>query len=140
MAYSYAAKDDATPVAVDELIDAARKAYKGNGVEAMHTIAEKFQGLAANREFIRDALIAELQRIAGERKLASFAPQSFIIHRASPFSLRLNLWLPSVGSARKIEQEARIYSYEKAHDHNFSLLTVGARRTRLQNPRVRIRL
>jgi hypothetical protein len=126
MAFSFAAKNGAPVIEVDDLIDSVKTAYKGNGVEAMQTVAEKFQGLAANREFVRDALIAELQRISGERNLASFAPQSFIIHRASPFSLRLNLWLPPVGSSRKIEQEARIYSYERAHDHNFSLLTVGA--------------
>jgi len=125
MAISFEAKEDATPVAVEDLIDAARTAYKGNSVEAMQAVAEKFQGLAANREFIRDALLAELNRIANERHLATFAPQSFIIHRAAPFSLRLNLWLPPAGSSRKVEQEARIYSYDRAHDHNFSLLTVG---------------
>lgn len=127
MAISFEAKDGATSVAVEDFIDAARKAYTGNNaVEAMQTVAGMLQGLAANHEYIRDALLAELNRIADERHLASFAPQSFIIHRAAPFSLRLNLWLPPVGSSRKIQQEARIYSYERAHDHNFSLLTVGA--------------
>jgi hypothetical protein len=125
MAISFEAKDSVAPVEVEDLIDSARKAYTGNGVEAMLTVAEKFQGVAANREFIRDALIAELKRIGSERNLASFAPQSFIIHRASPFSLRLNLWLPAVGSSRKVEQEGRVYSYGQAHDHNFSLLTAG---------------
>ena len=128
MAYSFPAKTNPTPVEVDDFIDAARRAFKGdNSVEAMEAVTEKFQGLAANREYIRDALLTELKRIGDERhNLASFAPQSFIINRAPPFSLRLNLWLPPVGSSRKIEQEARIYSYQKAHDHNFSLLTVGA--------------
>jgi hypothetical protein len=125
MAFSFEAKKSVAPVEVEDLIDAARKAYKGHGVDAMLAVGEKFQGLAANREFIRDALIAELGRIARERNLASFAPQSFIIHRAPPFSLRLNLWLPPVGSSRKVEQEARVYSYGRAHDHNFSLLTAG---------------
>ena len=126
MAISYQAKENATPIEVGDLIDSARKAYKGDGVEAMQAVAEKLQALAANREYIRDALIAELSRIAREQNLVSFAPQSFIIHRAPPFSLRLNFWLPPTGSARKIEQEARVYSYDQAHDHNFSLLTVGA--------------
>ncbi|HEY2013240.1 MAG TPA: hypothetical protein VGH38_07040 [Bryobacteraceae bacterium] len=127
MAYSFAARSDPATVEVEDFIGAVRKAYKGNSVEAMLEVAEMFQGLAANREFLRDALIAELKRIGAERhNLGSFAPQSFIVHRALPFSLRLNLWVPPAGSARKIEQEARIYSYERAHDHNFSLLTVGA--------------
>lgn len=126
MAYSFEARENNGSIEVEDLIGAMQKAYKGNnGVEAMHCVAEKFQRLAANREFVRDALLAELKRIAAERNLGSFAPQSFIIHRAPPFSLRLNLWLPSVGSSRKVEQEARIYSYGRAHDHNFSLLTVG---------------
>jgi hypothetical protein len=125
MAISFAAKADPAPIAVEDFIDALRKAYKGNSVDAMQAVAEEFQSLGANREFIRDAMLAELKRIAAQQNLVSFAPQSFIIHRAPPFSIRLNLWLPPVGSARKIEQEARIYSYERAHDHNFSLLTVG---------------
>jgi hypothetical protein len=125
MAISFETREGAKPVAAEDLIDAARKAYTDNAVEAMEDIAEKFQCLAANREFIRDALLEELRRIANERRLASFAPQSFIIHRAPPFSLRLNLWLPPIGSARKVKQEALVYSYGRAHDHNFSLLTVG---------------
>src|SRR5690242_20154151 len=125
MAISFEANNDRTPVSADDFIESARNAYKGHGVDAMLSVATEFQALAANREFIRDALIAELKRIGGEKNLASFAPQSFIIHRASPFSLRLNLWLPAVGSSRKVEQEGRIYSYGRAHDHNFSLLTAG---------------
>ena len=125
MAISFEAKPDTGPIAVDEFIAAARKVHKGNAVETMLSVAEKLQRLGANREFIRDALLGELRRIDSDRSLASFAPQSFTIHRDPPFSLRLNLWLPPVGSARKVEQEARIFSYDRAHDHNFSLLTVG---------------
>jgi hypothetical protein len=117
--------DDASPIAVDEFIADARKAYKGHAMEAMQTVAGKLQRLGANREFIRDALLAELKRIQTDSHLASFAPQSFTIHRDFPFSLRLNLWLPPAGSSRKVAQEARIFSYDRAHDHNFSLLTVG---------------
>lgn len=124
MAISFEAKD-VTPATVEDFIDSVGDAYKGNAVEAMQSVAEKFQGLAANLDYLRDALLLELKRIAGEHTLASFAPQSFIIHRTPPFSLRLNLWLPPAGSSRKIEQEARVYSYGRAHDHNFSLLTVG---------------
>jgi hypothetical protein len=94
MAISYQAKENTTPIEVGDFIDSARRAYKGDGVEAMQVVAEKLQALAANREYIRDALIAELSRIAREQNLVSFAPQSFIIHRAPPFSLRLYIWLP----------------------------------------------
>ena len=125
MAFSFHASDSTATQDAQDLMAAVRKVYRGNGVEAMQAVADKMQGVAANREFIRDALIGELQRIAEEQNLGSFAPQSFIIHRASPFSLRINLWLPAAGSSRKVEQEGRIYSYGRAHDHNFSLLTVG---------------
>jgi hypothetical protein len=126
VATTYDAIVDATPIAVEELIAAARKVHKGNALETMHIVAGNLQRLAANREFIRDALLRELMRIATESNLAIFASQSFTIYREPPFSLRLNLWLPPTGSSRKIEQEARIFSYDRAHDHNFSLLTVGA--------------
>jgi hypothetical protein len=126
MAISLEAKADIAPLDIGDFIDNLQRVYKGDSLEAMHTVAENFQRLAANREFIRDALLLELKRIAQQHNLMSFAPQSFIIHRVHPFSVRLNLWLPPAGSHRKIEQEARVYSYERAHDHNFSLLTVGA--------------
>jgi len=126
VAITFEPRSDAAPIAVEELMAAARKVHKGNAVETMENVAEKLQRLAANREFIRDALLGELKRIANLRHLASFAPQSFTIYRDPPFSLRLNLWLPPAGSSRKIAQEARIFSYDRAHDHNFSLLTVGA--------------
>jgi len=126
MAISFEAKADIAPIGVEDFVHVLQKAYKGNSIEAMHAVADKLQSVAANREFVRDALLAEVKRIARQKNLISFAPQSFIIYRDHPFSLRLNLWLPPVGSNRKIEQEARVYSYERAHDHNFSLLTVGA--------------
>lgn len=125
MAISFEAPRNPVPIAVEDLMEAARKAYKGDSVEAMQVIAGTFQGLAANREFLRDALIAELKRIASDPNLSRFTPHSMTIYRAPPFSLRLNLWLPPTGSARKIEQEARVFSYDRAHDHNFSLLTAG---------------
>jgi hypothetical protein len=126
MAVTFEAKRDATPIEVEEFIAAAMKIHRGNAIETMHGVAGKLQLLGANREFIRDALLDEVRRIQNERTLTSFAPQSFTIYRAPPFSLRLNLWLPQIGSSRKIKQEARIFSYDRAHDHNFSLLTVGA--------------
>jgi hypothetical protein len=125
VAISFEARADAAPVELNDFFEEAGRAYKGHAIEAMQELAGRFQELAGNREFIRDGLLAELRRIAQEQNLVSFAPQSFIIGRSGPFSVRLNLWLPPVGSARKIEQEAKVYSYGRAHDHNFSLLTAG---------------
>jgi hypothetical protein len=125
MAISFQPKSDDAPIEVEEFIAAAHRAHNGHATDTMLEVAEKLQRLGSNREFIRDALLGELGRIANENNLTSFAPQSFTLHRDPPFSLRLNLWLPPAGSARKIEQEARIFSYDRAHDHNFSLLTVG---------------
>jgi hypothetical protein len=125
MAISFQAAEDTSPIGVDEFIAAAHKAHKGDAMETMQSVAGKLQRLGANREFIRDALLGELSRISSQRHLVTFAPQSFTIYRDSPFSLRLNLWLPPTGSSRKVAQEARIFSYDRAHDHNFSLLTVG---------------
>jgi hypothetical protein len=104
VAITYEATGNAAPIAIEELIEAAKKVHNGNALGTMQDVAAKLQGLGANREFIRDALLAELRRIAGERNLASFAPQSFTIYRNPPYSLRLNIWLPPAGSARKVAQ------------------------------------
>ncbi|MEI9931032.1 MAG: hypothetical protein WDM89_10895 [Rhizomicrobium sp.] len=81
MAISFAQKTNTSPIAVEDFIEALRKAYQGHAIDAMQEVAGKLQSLAENREFIRDALIAELKRIARQQNLVSFAPQSFIIHR-----------------------------------------------------------
>src|SRR5207248_4215282 len=67
MAISFEAQEDATPVAVEYLIDSARTAYKAKAVEAIHAVAEKFEGAVANREVIRDPLPAEANRIVNDK-------------------------------------------------------------------------
>lgn len=125
MALSFPCRAGIEPISVDAFVDEVRRVHRGNALDTMVRVSESFQQLGANMEFIRDKILEELRRMVVRDRLTMYTPQSMIIHRDEPFLLRMNLWAPLSGSERKTRQESRLFSYDKAHDHNFTLLTVG---------------
>jgi hypothetical protein len=125
MALSFPARNDVEPIDVDAFMAEVKRVHRGNALDTMVEVAESFQHLGANIGFIRGKIVEELRRMTASDRLTMYTPQSMIVHRDEPFMLRMNLWAPLSGSERKTRQESRLFSYDKAHDHNFSLLTVG---------------
>jgi hypothetical protein len=93
--------------------------------ELLCASAQLLQQLALNKSYLSNCITTELDLMLQKRHLSMYTPQSIIIANFSEFTLRLNFWSPLEGSARRVEQESRLFSYDRAHDHNFSLLTVG---------------
>jgi len=89
---------------------------------AAHLLA----GLARNRDFLADRVIAELKAsFAGQLELSRYSAQVFLLHR-SPRGhfLRANLW-PAATDAAYTASGAAAFAYGLPHDHNFSFLTTG---------------
>lgn len=89
---------------------------------AAHLLA----GLARNRDFLADRVIAELKAsFAGQLELSRYSAQVFLLHR-SPRGhfLRANLW-PAASDAAYTASGAAAFAYGLPHDHNFSFLTTG---------------
>ena len=89
---------------------------------AAHLLA----GLARNRDFLPDRVIAELKAsFAGQLELSRYSAQVFLLHR-SPRGhfLRANLW-PAATDAAYTASGAAVFAYGLPHDHNFSFLTTG---------------
>jgi hypothetical protein len=83
-------------------------------------------GLAANRSFLADRVLAELQA-SYDRQLVSnrYSAQVFLLHRSGRrFFLRANLW-PAARDFAYAASGPAAFSYDVPHDHNFSFLTVG---------------
>jgi hypothetical protein len=90
-----------------------------------HT-AHLLAGLARNRDFLADHIVAELKAsFAGQLELSRYSAQVFLLHR-SPRGhfLRANLW-PAASDAAYAASGAAAFAYGLPHDHNFSFLTTG---------------
>ncbi|MGH6652012.1 MAG: transposase [Sphingopyxis sp.] len=88
--------------------------------------ATLLSGLARNRDFLADRVIAELKAsFAGQLELSRYSAQVFLLHR-SPRGhfLRANLW-PAATDAVYASSGAAAFAYGLPHDHNFSFVTTG---------------
>ena len=85
--------------------------------------ASLLAGLAANRGFLGDLLIAELD--GADHRASAYGPQAIML--AGPrngYFLRANIW-PSRGDPAFQASGAASFVYGLPHDHNFDFLTVG---------------
>ncbi|WP_242776971.1 transposase [Sphingopyxis sp. YF1] len=83
-------------------------------------------GLARNRNFLADHVIAELKAsFAGQLELSRYSAQVLVLHRSPRgFFLRANLW-PAISDAAYTASGPAAFAYGLPHDHNFSFLTTG---------------
>ncbi|AQA00335.1 hypothetical protein BWQ93_19130 [Sphingopyxis sp. QXT-31] len=83
-------------------------------------------GLAQNRDFLADHIVAELKAsFANQLVLSRYSAQVFLLH-GSPRGhfLRANLW-PAATDASYMASGGAAFAYGLPHDHNFSFLTTG---------------
>jgi hypothetical protein len=83
-------------------------------------------GLARNRDFLADRIIAELKASYADQLAANrYSAQVLLLHRSPRgFFLRANLW-PAATDAVYVASGAAAFAYGVPHDHNFSFLTAG---------------
>ncbi len=83
-------------------------------------------GLARNRDFLADSVIAALKAsYVDQLALNLYSAQVFLLHRsARGFYLRANLW-PSARDAAYAASGPAAFAYGLPHDHNFHFLTTG---------------
>lgn len=98
----------------------------GNGAPAPIGAAPALGALACNRDFLGEAMIAELKRhCAGQVADNDYGAQVIMLHRADGrHSVRANIW-PAAHDAEYRADGAGAYFYGCPHDHNFDFLTVG---------------
>jgi hypothetical protein len=83
-------------------------------------------GLANNRDFLADRVIAELKASYRDQLAANrYSAQVFLLHRSRRgYFIRANMW-PAERDAAYAASGAAAFAYGLPHDHNFSFLTVG---------------
>jgi hypothetical protein len=87
--------------------------------------APRLRALANNRRFLVDRFNVLLARYLGTSAPPAYAPHSFTLASHPRFYVRANVWTRPAGAPRGRSAEESLFSYERAHDHNFSFMTVG---------------
>ncbi|MBU0825194.1 MAG: transposase [Alphaproteobacteria bacterium] len=92
----------------------------------IHRCATLLAGLAQNRDFLADHLIAALTSDPNDPQPANrYSAQVILLHRSPRgWYLRANIW-PAATDAAYRASGAAAFSYGVAHDHNFNFLTIG---------------
>lgn len=113
------------PLSVRECVARLDEAGFDPGDEAsLQHAAQALAGLAANRTFLGDLLIAQVAGNADDTASA-YGPQAIML--AGPrngYFLRANIW-PARGDPAFQASGASSFVYGLPHDHNFDFLTVG---------------
>jgi hypothetical protein len=107
-----------------ELVD---KSHRVLTTDALLSHSDHIRMLSNNRRFLGDVIVRELKNIYDFQPKNNYTAQTVMLGGvAGKFYVRANVWLP----ARLLhpvnhESEKRMYSFERAHDHNFEFLTAG---------------
>ena len=82
--------------------------------------------LGNNRRFLGDIIVQELKsRCENQLESNQYTPQVILLHsRSRNFLIRANIW-PALDDSMVRDSGTDPFFYGKAHDHNFSFLTVG---------------
>jgi hypothetical protein len=82
--------------------------------------------LGNNRSFLTDIVMDELKaRCRNQLGSNQYTPQVILLHNSrNNYLIRANIWPAATDSAVR-NSGTDIFFYNKAHDHNFSFLTVG---------------
>jgi hypothetical protein len=129
MALSFDLKTDSA-ISFEEFTAFASDTILINEPDSVLECTEKFQQLSNNNEFLPSYVNAQLEQYLNFQTNNLYTSQTLIVHSTPKYIIRANAW-PVVGkqeikSARTIDkQQQDLFFFLKAHDHNFSFLTVG---------------
>tara|TARA_B100000678_G_scaffold45007_1_gene34827 strand:+ start:5902 stop:6702 length:801 start_codon:yes stop_codon:yes gene_type:complete len=114
------------PISLDECITRLdREGFDPCDEQSLTNTAELLAGLAANRTFLGDILIAELSGEGTREEATAYGPQAIMLRSpANGYFLRANIW-PARDDPAYQSSGAASFVYGLPHDHNFDFLTVG---------------
>ncbi|GIX37325.1 MAG: hypothetical protein KatS3mg127_0564 [Silanimonas sp.] len=112
-------------VDAETLLRIAASEIDGRCAASIASIADVFVAYASRPGLAAHLASKALAHLVDAKPLPFYSPQSFVIASHQHVLLRGNLWMPtaSLGPLRSREEE--VFSYHRAHDHNFHFLTYG---------------
>lgn len=93
--------------------------------EGLSAAAGAFLELSNDADLVAAHINRQIEHYFTAGTMATNGPQSILMGSGTGFFLRANIWLPPRLSGPFASHEARLYSYESTHDHNFGFMTVA---------------
>lgn len=110
-------------ISIEEFTERARQVDLEDE-DAILTLAPDLRKLAQNKNLLRDFIQDGLADVANFQRDNVYSSQSYILSNVTELSfLRFAVWAP-LSYGEELD-ENNFYSYDTAHNHDFSLLTAG---------------
>lgn len=113
------------PVDAETLLRIAASEVDGRCADSIASIAGLFVAYASRPGLAAHLASKALAHLVDAKPLPFYSPQSFVIGSCKHVLLRGNLWMPSTSLGPLRSHEEEVFSYHRAHDHNFYFLTYG---------------
>jgi hypothetical protein len=121
MARTIITQNDST-VSIGEFIEYVTRQVDLRDFDSIAAAAPMLRGLANDRRLVIDRLNQQVSKLFRSESVAS--AQVIFLGEGKDFFLRANIWpsLADLASGRVYQDQ---FSYDLAHDHNYSFMTVG---------------
>lgn len=112
-------------IELDEFVDHCERYVDVNDVDSITAVAPMMKALSNNRNLLINQINKYFRDPSKLADLNSYSSQSLILEDRRDFYIRANTWIRPSAYDGDDSWEKTLYSYGYAHNHNFSLLTVG---------------
>ncbi|MGN7985691.1 HEAT repeat domain-containing protein [Pedobacter sp. 22226] len=124
MAFSYNLNTEKA-ISFDDFINDINGIIKPNNDQSLIDCVESLQMLSNNRSFLSEYLHRGLEEFATFQEDNRYNCDIFIMHKHPLYLIRCVLWNGQPEEVQRQKKQEDIYHTLRAHDHNFSFLTVG---------------
>ncbi len=112
-------------ISFQDFIEFSRQTIKENDDESLLKCSNHLKMLSNNTHFIADHINEQLKDLANFQNNNAYGIQSTLLHINDIFYIRINAW-PSLSEHKDVGLwQKELYHHVRAHDHNFSFITVG---------------
>lgn len=129
MAIVIAIRASEEEITLEEFLKRCESKIDMSNEESIMELGEDLASLARNKSFfagyLRDQLLEQIQKRTDIPTGLRYSDQCLIMGRRPGFYVRLASWDAPKRRAGSDDWDNHFYSYNFAHNHNFSLLTVG---------------
>lgn len=124
MALSYHLNTKKT-ISFEDFINEINGIIEPDNDQSLIGCVESLQKLSNNREFLSEYLHQGLKEFATFQEDNRYNCDIFIMHKHPLYLIRCVLWNAQPQEVQRQKKQEDIYHTLRAHDHNFSFLTVG---------------
>lgn len=112
-------------IELEEFVDHCERYVDVNDADSILSVAPLLKALSNNRDMLIKQINKYFRDPSKLADLNTYSSQSLILEDRKNFYIRTNTWTRPNAYDGDDTWEKTLYSYNYAHNHNFSLLTVG---------------